>query len=737
MMSSESKKNKKRSFKIRIIQVFFLLILITVFGLSFLFYNRSTDIILDLTDDIVQEVTSKTIDRTTNYIGVPAAQTKALSHMVTDANIINNHQEIWRFAWEQLLVFEQIQSMFVADMNGSYVQVRREPRFATRYIDRSIEEPIEKWWYRNEDYSLIETTSKKPNFDPRIRPWFINTKADPKIYWTDVYVFTTAQTPGISASYPVVDDEGNLIAVTVLNSPLHSLSNFLAKQKITKNAAIFITNAKNELIAYPKVDYTSRIDDKSGKRRLSYVSELSEKWITDAFKTYRDRSKNLEIIEKRRNASWFSVMLQIFAKGRIPSEQEVFHYPKRNFSVSATNGETFITYSAPFPKSFASKWEIIIVVPEDDLIAPLNELRKTGLITAFLFMIFSLLVVYYIISTLTKPIMKLAAETTKISRFDLDDIGFVNSSIKEVDVMNKALTTATTGLQSFKKYVPAVLVRQLIELGKEVKLGGDESDMTIFFSDIANFTSISEKMLPDELMSHLSTYLDELSKIIMAADGTIDKYIGDSIMAFWGAPVKQENSAHLACKAALDCQKKLTELNDKWQLDGKFPLETRMGIHSGKTIVGNLGSTDRMNYTIIGNSTNLASRLEGINKLYGTKIIISEDTYRRVSSDFFCRLLDYVSVKGQEKGYKLYELIDDADAVIDEQKKEFCKQYEYAFQAYLNKDLGTAVKVLTQLKDKHPNDKSVLFVLNRWTQLRRAGDREIAERGGAFHISQK
>jgi len=736
-MATEIKIEKKRSFKIRILEVFTILIMVIVLGLSFLFYNRSTGIILDLTDSIVREVTSKTIDRTTNYIGIPAAQTTALSHLVTDANIINIHKDIWKFAWEQLLVFEQIQSMFVADMNGSYVQVRREPRYATRYIDRSIEKPIEKWWYRDKNFKLLEISSKIPKFDPRVRPWFKNTKKEPRIYWTDVYVFTTAQTPGISASYPVLNEKGEMIAVTVLNSPLHSLSTFLAKQKITKNAAIFITNAKNELIAYPKSNYTSRIDDKTGKRRLSFVSELSEKWVTDAFQTYRDRHKNLEIIEKRKNSSWFSVLFQILAEGRIPSEQEVFHYPRRNFSVSDTDGETYITYSAPFPKSFASKWEIIIVVPEDDLIAPLNELRRTGLITAILFMLLSLAIVYYVINTLTRPIMKLAAETTKISQFDLDDIVSVKSSIKEVDTMNTAITAATAGLQSFKKYVPAGLVRQLIELGKEVTLGGEEKDITIFFSDIANFTTISEKMIPDDLMAHLSTYLKELSHIIMEDKGTIDKYIGDSIMAFWGAPVQQENSPYLACLAALACQRKLTELNSKWTSEGKFPLDTRIGIHTGKTIVGNLGSADRMNYTIIGNSTNLASRLEGINKVYGTKIIISEDTYKHVSSQFFCRLLDFVSVKGQEKGYKIYELIDDINADIDDQRKEFCSQYEYAFQAYRNKDMETALKVYNKLKEKYPNEKSVALMIERSTYYRRRSDRPTDNPDGSFHMTIK
>ena len=731
---------KKRSFKVRILEIFTILILIIVFGMSFLFYYRSTEIILDLSENLAREVTSKVIERTTNYVGTPATQTRALSNMVTDADIMNIHEDLWKFAWEQLLVFPQVQSMFIADAHGSYVQVRREPKFATRYIDRSKKEPIEKWLYRDQDYNIVDSMSRTPKFDPRVRPWYKNTKSKKKIYWTDVYVFTTAQTPGISASYPVLDKNGEVVAVTCVNSPLHSLSQFLAKQKISKNAVIFITNAKNELIAYPMSNFTSRIDNKTGKRRLSYVSELSEKWITEAFDNYRQRSVNQVQVKPQKNRSWFSWVsdaVKIIGEGRLPSEQELFHYSERDFSVSRTEGENYITYAAPFPKSFASKWEIIIVLPEDDLISPLNELRKTGLIIALIFMLFSFVIIYFVINSITKPIIKLADETKKISGFNLDNIESVNSSIKEVDIMNKALVSATTGLQSFKKYVPDSLVRQLIEMGQQVKLGGEESDLTIFFSDIAGFTAISEKMNPDELMSHLSEYLEELSTIVMDHKGTIDKYIGDSIMAFWGAPVKQKNSPHLACKTAVDCQKKLEILNREWLEAGKSPMETRFGIHTGRTIVGNLGSHDRMNYTIIGNSTNLASRLEGTNKMYGTNIIISEDTYKLVSSQFFCRLLDCVSVKGQEKGYKIYELIDECDADIDENRKEFCGQYEYGFQAYLNQDWDTAIKVFEQLKSKFPNDKSVTLLSDRCLLYKENPEKLSADWDGTFSLKEK
>jgi adenylate cyclase len=271
----------------------------------------------------------------------------------------------------------------------------------------------------------------------------------------------------------------------------------------------------------------------------------------------------------------------------------------------------------------------------------------------------------------------------------------------------------TNGLQSFGKYVPASLVRQLIELGEEVKLGGAEVEITTFFSDVAGFTSVSEMMRPQDVMNHLSEYLEHLSKIILDEKGTIDKYIGDSIMAFWGAPVRQADAPVLACRAALACQKKVTQLNAAWTQAGKPIMRTRIGIHTGLAVVGNVGSTERMNYTAVGDSINLASRLEGINKLYGTQIIISESTYQKVAGQFFCRLLDIVAVKGKTQGQKIYELIDEKETILATSIREFCRDYEQGIQAYLSKDWSQALEVFHDLQHQHADDPALALFVQR------------------------
>lgn len=708
--------DKKRTFRVTILQVLLALTVLTVITTGLLFYYRSVSIILDLSDTLTREATGKVIERTTGYLNGPAVQAQVISKYITERNIIKQHEKIWEYAWEQMKALPQIQAIFVADMAGSYVQVRRKPSLATRYIDRSGPEAREEWRFRDEHYNVVGTKHGLSDFDPRLRPWFLNTQAEPKIYWTDVYFFTTAQTPGISASYPVFDPQGKVISKVCVNTPLHSLSAFLAEQRVTPNSVMFIANAKGELLAYRDFQATTTRDQGTGEMRMALVHELEEPWLVDAFQTYRHTQvkraaagRHSPTLWQRLHAAWDTLRNQ----GDIPSLLEVFVYPSHNFSLSRTNGRNYITYGVPFPKSFASGWEVFVVLPERDLLQAVNSMRYQAVWIAVGILLIACMMGIWLASLLTRPIMRLTEETKKIRDFHLDDVVSIDSNIQEIDVMSNALLAMTHGLQSFRKYVPAALVRQLIELGKEAKLGGEEVEITTFFSDVAGFTSVSERMRPQELMHHLSEYFEHLSTIILDARGTIDKYIGDSIMAFWGAPAPQTNAAVLACRAALACQRKVAELNREWAEAGKSILHTRIGIHTGLAVVGNVGSTERMNYTAVGDSINLASRLEGINKLYGTRIIISESTYQKVADQFFCRLLDIVAVKGKTQGHKIYELIEAKQATMALSLAGYCRDYEHGIQAYLSKDWQQALAVFRDLQGQRADDPALTLFVQR------------------------
>ena len=255
---------------------------------------------------------------------------------------------------------------------------------------------------------------------------------------------------------------------------------------------------------------------------------------------------------------------------------------------------------------------------------------------------------------------------------------------------------------AFGHYVNKAVIAQIIKNPELLKLGGDKREITVFFSDIEGFTTVSEKMKPEELVSFLNEYLGEMTEIILGKEGTLDKYEGDAIMAFWGAPIPVSAHAKNACEAALANQKKLDELRTKWVKAGLPALRVRMGLNTGAAVVGNMGSANRFNYTAMGDNVNLASRLEGINKEYGTGIAISESTYSQVKDDFVCRELDLIRVKGKEKPVRIYELIGKKGEVKPE-TVTLIGFYEAALKSYREKNFLAASQAFAQLEGDKPS----------------------------------
>jgi adenylate cyclase len=223
--------------------------------------------------------------------------------------------------------------------------------------------------------------------------------------------------------------------------------------------------------------------------------------------------------------------------------------------------------------------------------------------------------------------------------------------------------------QAFSKYLSPKVVEQIVENPEYLKLGGDKRIMTAFFSDVAGFTTLSEKLSPAKLVTLLNEYLSEMSTIINDLDGTVDKYEGDAIIAFWGAPLPMDNHAEMTVLAAVRQQRRLAELRKIWRDSGRDELKVRMGINTGPMVVGNMGSKERMDYTMMGDSVNLASRLEGANKYYGSLIMISEYTYAQVRERFFCREVDMVRVQGKDIPIRLYEVIEEMDRITERQRR--------------------------------------------------------------------
>jgi adenylate cyclase len=243
---------------------------------------------------------------------------------------------------------------------------------------------------------------------------------------------------------------------------------------------------------------------------------------------------------------------------------------------------------------------------------------------------------------------------------------------------------------AFDKYMSAEVVEEIMRNPEAIKLGGEKKDISIFFSDIAGFTTISEKMSPEDLVMLLNRYLSAMTTIIKNGHrGNVNKYLGDGIMALFGAPLDDLAHASLACYAALDCQAELVRLRGIWRQEGLPEIGARIGINSGPCIVGNMGSEERMEYTVTGDTVNLASRLEGAGKFYGTSILIGQRTAELAKKDVEVREIDLLRVKGKKEPVVVFELLA-RKGQLDENKRRVVEVYLEGLAAYKTRNFSTA-----------------------------------------------
>ncbi|MDR0625483.1 MAG: adenylate/guanylate cyclase domain-containing protein [Holosporales bacterium] len=603
---------------------------------------------------------------------------------------------------EFLKLYPHFSNVFVGCANGNYIGVERRTSTA-RYITQAdkplpdnitflvqaqnrLSTPIsENWGYYNKEGEKVgEEKNEVFNFDPRTRPWFSMSEQKGGLVWTDVYEFSGSSSLCITAAVPMYGtSEGGIIklsGVVGVDLLLDSLTEFMRAQKISENGLAFIVSKSGQMVATP-FSTAPHETQATGARALISISEIPNKQINLAFQKYKEKPEEGKSI--------------------------AFHF----------GGQQYLASFEKISEENNIDWSIGIVVPQSDFSKTVDDMQTSEMLIIILVAIIATLVTFYLSKRISSPIIAIAQETQRLKDFYQTEPLDIKSNIAEIQMMLDAISAMRASLQSFGKFVPKVLVRRLMQKGTEVKLGGKTCEVTMFFSDIQGFTTISETMVAEKLVLHLSDYLNELSAIIVECNGTIDKYIGDAIMAFWNAPNADRNHVFNACHAALLCQKRLDELNRKWELEKKPPLITRIGLHSAEVIVGNIGSDEKINYTLMGDNVNLGSRLEGANKVYHTSILASFNVYKAVNERFLFRPLDVVAVKGKKEGVKIYELVGqmsgDSRVLPTKEEVELCERFSHGFNLYLEHRWGEAIKQFEGLKEDFPQDYPSEMYLQR------------------------
>ncbi|MBL7213112.1 MAG: adenylate/guanylate cyclase domain-containing protein [Desulfobacteraceae bacterium] len=266
---------------------------------------------------------------------------------------------------------------------------------------------------------------------------------------------------------------------------------------------------------------------------------------------------------------------------------------------------------------------------------------------------------------------------------------------------------------AFQMYLSPEFVNILLKKPERLFLGGEEKELTILFSDLKGFTSLSEGISPAELVSLLNEYLDGMTQILFSHEGTLDKYEGDAVMAFWGAPLEQHDHARKAVNAALEMLRFSDTLSQKFQREGRPPIKTRIGLNTGKVVVGNIGSQKRFDYTIVGDEVNLTSRLESANKQYGTYLMISHSIYTIVKDYFLVRELDNLSVKGKTLPVKVYEVLGLINEDYDLGFQKMLECYHQGYLAYSKRQWKNALELFEEGLGMRPDDGPTLTYVDR------------------------
>ncbi|MEM9470602.1 MAG: adenylate/guanylate cyclase domain-containing protein, partial [Pseudomonadota bacterium] len=331
---------------------------------------------------------------------------------------------------------------------------------------------------------------------------------------------------------------------------------------------------------------------------------------------------------------------------------------KARFVEFRNSGETFVGMRLPLSSQFGLEADLYVAAPLSDFnSAAYDALTYTLSITLVLTLV--VLVLGTVIArAIARPICSAATAMKKVAELDLEHpVTTGTTHLSEIEMLNRSLGVMHRALSGFSKYLPRDLVRDLMQLGLPIELGGSRREITVLMTDIVGFSRTMEAADNDQLIEDLADYFDVISTTIHECGGTVDKFIGDAVMAFWGAPRSDEAHAQHACDAVITIAARLDDFNESRLALGKPAFETRFALHSGDAFVGNVGARDRFGYTALGDVVNTVSRLEKLGKAFGVQAIVSRDVAHRTRSQHKFRCLGEVRPEGKSNRIGAMELV--------------------------------------------------------------------------------
>jgi len=592
----------------------------------------------------------------------------------------------------------------ITDAEKAFVEQLGGPpltRFAVQEIKTDNGTRTRTWLFLDNDGRQIGTSSKpSPAYDPRERDWYRDAMEHPKIVVRTLpYLFSATSQVGMTLAQAL--EHGGVVGVDIT---LERLMMYIRSIRPNDTHRFVAFDDKNRLLAHfdPARMFKHAGSGEPRSTELATTADLRDPVVEKAFQLFA------------RSGPYRLANLDIDGTDYLATVDR---------QVSRDGGAFFQLYAAPL----------------SDFQGTLAGAAGRSIPVALLVFLLTLPAIVYLARSISKPLIRLSREADSIRAFQLDDPIKMQSGVHEVSTLIRSMSGMKSTIREVSKFVPKALVQDILENETQVVVGGETRRVSIMFTDVKDFTPIAERMSPDSLMANMSEYFEGLASLIIKANGTVDKFIGDAIFAFWNAPLEVSRHEHAACISALECRAASRRLNARWIDKGLPPWHTRFGVHVGEAVLGNVGSSDRIDYTAIGDNVNIAARLEGLNKYYGSSILVSGQIATVCSDEFLFRHVDRSQPKGVGRPLDIFELLGTLNGPeefrITPDMTKLVQDWDRVYEVYAGRDWLRALDALEAFADEYPDDVLAGIYLDRVVGFMLEPPSEAWD--GIIHFSKK
>lgn len=520
--------------------------------------------------------------------------------------------------------------MVAAAANARWAEAMEMPEgtvFALRVMDPVAGRGPGAWQFLDAGGATIAERQTPPtSYDPRRRPWYNEAAGGDRPVAVGPYVMATTRSLGFTIAAPMESEDGVVIGADVL---LETLSRLLSREAVSPNAEGYVFDERGRLIIHSDPTHMERLIELLASAGRSDIDTLDDPILA-------------------------SVERLALGRGGSGSGTATFEI----------DGEPYLAQMTRFEMSGLTKGKtVVIAAPLSDFTADSEQLLRHSLLLSAVLLTGGILAALMVSRLISRSLAGLADDARHMGDLDLERPGVKASYITEINALGRALDTARDAILSFAVFVPRELVRRIVASGQDVVGSADRLEVTILFTDIRDFTTISENSAPEDVVRMLSEYFGVMNEVVEQHRGVILQYLGDSINAIWNAPSPDPSHAEDACRCALALKAAIEAFNARNLAEGRPEFVTRFGLHTGEAVVGTVGARSRLQYTAMGDTVNVASRLEGINKEFGTSILVSRAVVDRAGPGLGFRALGHARAKGRHESIEIFELTGVADAI--------------------------------------------------------------------------